>query len=518
MSVQNVSTTTSCRLPEESITEKSYRASQGDTLALIAQATGIPENSLAQANPQLAHYEWLAEGDVVVLPAVDADATRESLPNQDQGNTFTVKKDTDEVKMRNEVLKSEPFNFTDRDIEIYTNAGGRFGYVVNSDTGKPFTEAELKAIKGSNVNVTLDQRTVDGLRNFQTIRGSIESSVAGIQDQSLRDYVRENLLRMSVGTDATALAAEDALVKTAAGAYPNDPGAAAAITNALTALAAHPGNANNPVAKLAVLRVEANDRANVYGPPDVEGQAKLREQLVALAKQSGGFNSQGSVVGRERPVDANAARQMNLQVAESLRGLGDENGAKEREYIARLWGATPEERMSGRGLIDAKLPPRANSVSAPTPLTADEQRLKDINAELSRNTPADSRDSGKLSDFKAIPNDPTMYYPNPPSTRGSRAVAGGGAVIAIAKTTLDFIAADRKMSLIAEKYKLQEKISGPAYIETPMRPEEVRLLKRQLASELASEKNPTTREGLKAALKWVALMEEASHAFHGPRK
>lgn len=270
----------------------------------------------------------------------------QTKPQTNETQDFWVTKTTDSKTLKDKLL-TEHFNFDKSDIEAYELRNGAF--VINDEKkceiaksdGKACTWATSDDIKNwrtenGKVPVTLSAQTIKNLQNFRQER-LIDRVTSTISDENLRNQVKNDLLQVATSDNQTRNSAANRLM------YLENVGEKdlQATREAIQTIVSQPENKNNPMTNLVAAKFKLEDaikREDLRGVFDAEAQMNKAVKLIQ------GQDAITGEIKKDAKVNREEAAWLNRQVANTLRGIGREKEANERETLARYYEVDDAER------------------------------------------------------------------------------------------------------------------------------------------------------------------------------
>jgi hypothetical protein len=251
------------------------------------------------------------------------------------------------------------FNFDNEDIKAYTAKNGKF---TITDTGKceiakgnnkvcvaatredilgkPDKSGKLVGgwkTENGKVAVTLSAERVKELQNFRQER-VIDKAVNQISDDNTRNQVRNDLKQITTSEGPRAAAANRLMYLENVSETDS-----AKVREAISTVANQPENKNNPLTNLVAAKInldEAIKNKDARGISDAEVRMNKAVKLVQGQDTVTGEYKKDAKVNREE------AAFVNRQVSQTMRSIGREGEANERETLARYYEVDDKERNS----------------------------------------------------------------------------------------------------------------------------------------------------------------------------
>jgi hypothetical protein len=444
-----------------------------------------------------------------------------------------------------DALLAQHFGYAPEDVEALVLATG----FKIADTTKPKVEATPTQIASwardplGRVSIHLSDYWVERIVNFrlERVRLAVGEAAASIADPVMRAKWAEAMQRvLTESGEPRGVAFMELLNAINGSGQPRGQFVAA-----LESLQRTPVG-GNPYVDLALASLAFEDARTLAGPGyDTAVQKKLADamrKLEAIELRDGGG---GSVTRADGEV-------INRQAARILAGLGDEDAANRREWIARFMGMSAAERAEyAEGDLVELAQPGVRSMSAPNATSREldrledewadrqrmEQQINNIGAQTLPNFPDDDLLLNRGTESVTIDGmvvrkkrgDGSRYQPRyrvssvTVQSRNPNAVTsmkGGLAVIELFNGVGKFIAADRRnrelTEYLAKKERLQQRLRGQRYRQVPPKPAKIKAAIDQLVALDARTTDQRTKQDLQAGISWLrALLEESRAAWPG---
>ena len=469
-----------------------------------------------------------------------------SISLRQQGQEFWVAcSRSADAKAVRDALLTQHFGYAPQDIEALVLA---MGFKI-ADTTKPNIEATPKQIASwardplGRVSIHLSDYWVDRIRSFRAERVKlvVDAAAASIADPSMRAKWAAMMQRVLTESGEPRGAAFMELLNSINGSGQ----ARAQFVAAFESLQRTPVG-GNPYVDVALASLALEDMRTLAGPGyDIAVRDKLADAMrkleaIELTDGRGGSLSRAD------------AELINRQAARIHAGLGDEDAANRREWIARFMGMSDAERAEyAEGDLVELAQPGVNTMDVPNPTSRQldrleaewakrqqmEREINNIGAQTLPNFPDDDlllnrgtesvtidgvvvrKKRGTSDKYQPRYRVSTATVPlrNPAAVSSMK---GGMAGLDLLHAAGKFIAADRRnrelADYLAKRERLQRRLRGQRYRQVPPKPARIRTALDELVALDLRTTDPRMKEELQTAISALrALLEESRAAWPG---
>ncbi|MBL4685743.1 MAG: hypothetical protein JKY37_14205 [Nannocystaceae bacterium] len=441
-------------------------------------------------------------------------------------------------------LLLDHFGYTLDTAELFATISGFF----ISDARTPKKVATAEQINGwpreqGRVQVTLSDYWVGRIQTFneEQVQRAVEQAASRIADPQLRALFIATISTVLTESGSQRTHAFMTLLNGVTASQTSK----SAVAEALTALEAA-GYDNNPYLALAKANLALAQHQSKQGPGYETQVNQLLQETMRRLHDAAIIPSAGAALTREDFV------LVNQQLARIQTEMGDEDDANRRQWIARFYGMSEQERARYReGQLIQLVPPNTHSVRRPGAVDnqiadldeawderqAMEEAIKSIGGRKPKNADRTDAFNRELDQGVTITGakrrkrrGPTAGYrpkyivssvevPLRNPGQMTRLKRGGGA-LNLATLFLTFVAADRRMKELAEymnkRESLVNKVNRRKVRVVPPRPEMLRSQVRVLLAADKTTHDVRRKQEIQIALGSLrAVLEESRAAWPG---
>lgn len=305
--------------------------------------------------------------------------TSQSSTSDEPSKTFHVKKPPSNSShdIRDAILRDE-FGFSAVEIAALTKSDDRLFYISENNGPTWATTNQVRAWPtnpNGEVSISVTETAVKAILAFHErfLKSKINEALAFITDPQLRSEVMKDLLSILNSSDNERIGSMYDLINDTTGSLQS----AAEISRAVTYLTDKAGYANNPFLAL----IKANSALTDYRMKSGPGYDSVALLLLNDATRTATANYMFGSGKNSSTVSRMEAAVINRQLATMYSQAGKEGEFLRREWAARLYDVSDEERAGFRegDLIELISP--GTSMRAPRPTTNAEEQLRKLDRE-----------------------------------------------------------------------------------------------------------------------------------------